>query len=256
MSLLTRKQKLKKHLKYICNCLGPLLVALSIVGFKVPPLTGPVMDLAGLLNVDDNYKLDHIIRDVNQLGKAQIQILTVNDLQGDVIENASIQVTDAWKLGSKKEDNGILLMVAKQEHKIRIEVGRGLEGDLPDIYAKRIIEDVMIPEFRNGHVSNGIVQGVLQILSKVAPDYLSQRNEQRDLETTQDVKSPASIGRIIHFIFIILSLFVIFILPRFPGSRRYYGGGFYGGGGGGFGGGGGWSGGGGGFSGGGSSGSW
>ncbi len=218
------------------------------------------MDLAGLLNVDDAYKLDNIIREVNQLGKAQLQILTIEDLQGEDVEHAGIKVAEAWKLGTKKADNGVLVLIAKKERKIRIEVGRGLEGDLPDVYAKRIIEDVMVPEFSHGRISNGIVQGIFQIISKVAPEYLSKRDQQKQLDTPVQVQR-LSFGRFLHLAFILFSLFVVFILPRLPGSRRYYGGGWYGGGGfggggGGFSGGGGWSGGGGGFSGGGSSGSW
>lgn len=221
--------------------------------FKVPALTGPVMDEVGYLSRNDRQELMQLLYDFNRRGQAQIQVLIVPNLDGTTIEQASIAITDKWKLGDEKKDNGVLFLISAQERKLRIEVGQGLEGAIPDVYAKRIISDQVVPLFRANRFSAGVVVGVHEIMRLADKEFAAENNIQ---ESTKGGDIPVAI--------IILVLIVISILGRFGGGRgRHmrggYGGGFGGGGfgGGGFGGGGGgWSGGGGGFSGGGSSGSW
>lgn len=225
--------------------------------FQVPHLTGPVMDEVGLLTRSDERELAQLLYDFNRRGVAQVQVLIVPTLDGTPIEQASIQVTDKWQLGDKTKDNGILFLISANDRKMRIEVGQGLEGAIPDIYAKRIISDQVIPLFRAKKYSAGIVVGTHQILT-LADKEFGQENHLDEKKTSEGGNLPIGI--------IILVLIIISVLGRFGGGRgRYYrgGGGFGGFGGGGFGGGGfggggggGWSGGGGGFSGGGSSGSW
>ncbi|WP_295904916.1 TPM domain-containing protein [uncultured Bdellovibrio sp.] len=222
--------------------------------FKVPALTGPVIDEVGFLNRSDRQDLMQLLYDFNRRGKAQVQVLIVPDLQGLPIEQASIQITDKWQLGDKKKDNGVLFLISAQERAMRIEVGQGLEGAIPDITAKRIISDQVIPLFRSKRYSTGIVIGVHEILRLADKEFADENN-------LQDSESKG--GDIPVFVIIAL-LIIISILGRFGGGRgRFYrgGGGGWGGGygGGGWssgGGGGGWSGGGGGFSGGGASGNW
>lgn len=222
--------------------------------FKVPPLTGPVIDQVGFLTRSDRQELMQLLYDFNKRGKAQVQVLIVPDLQGFPIEQASIQITDQWKLGSAKKDNGVLFLIAAQERALRIEVGQGLEGAIPDITAKRIISDQVIPLFRAKRYSAGVVVGVHEILRLADKEFADENN----------LKEEDS-GGIDPTLFVIIVLFIIIsILGRFGGGRgRFYRGGGWGGGGfgggGGWssgGGGGGWSGGGGGFSGGGASGNW
>src|SRR5258708_206801 len=105
----------------------------ALADFKVPSLTGPVMDFAGYLRAEDARDLQRLLLNYNEQGKAQIQVLILKDLQGVEIEDASIKITDAWKLGEKKKDNGVLFLVGAAEHRMRIEVGRGLEGTLTDL---------------------------------------------------------------------------------------------------------------------------
>jgi len=225
--------------------------------FKVPSLQGPVMDEVGYIHPADARELSRLLYEFNQRGVAQVQVLVVPTLDGMPIEQASIKITDAWKLGEKKKDNGVLFLIAAQEHQMRIEVGQGLEGAIPDVYAKRIIADEVIPLFKNQQTSEGIVLGVHEILSLADKEFAAQNN----LQTVPVEQAEPEDGRRhrINPLFIILFLIIVSILGRFGGGRgRFIGGGFGGGGFGGFGGGGGggWSGGGGGFSGGGSSGSW
>jgi uncharacterized protein len=239
-----------------------LLVALSFffaltahAEFKVPVLTGPVMDMAGFLDRSDQRELTRLLYDYNQQGKAQIQVLILPDLQGEPIESASIKITDAWKLGDKKKDNGILFLIAAQERRMRIEVGQGLEGTLPDITAKQIIADTVTPLFRAGRISDGIVVGVQEIIRNVDKEYAEQKLPERKQPQDDDG------GDVILIVILFVVILLLNRVFRGGGGGGFFlgGGGFGGGGfgGGGFGGGGGgWSGGGGGFSGGGASGSW
>ena len=220
--------------------------------FKVPTLTGPVIDQVGYLTRGDRQELMQLLYDFNKKGVAQLQVLIVPDLQGLPIEQASIQITDQWKLGDQAKDNGVLLLISAKERAIRIEVGQGLEGAIPDIYAKRIISDQMIPLFRAKRFSAGIVLGVHEILRLADKEFADQQN--LDKRENFDINP---------FVWIIILTILIMILNRFGGGRGHYlrsSSGWGGGLGGGFGGsgssGGGWSGGGGGFSGGGASGNW
>lgn len=227
-----------------------LLSVMAEAQFQVPRLTGPVVDEARILRPQDRRELESVLRDYNAQGKAQIQILVINSLQGLEIEEASIKITDEWKLGTEKRDNGVLFLIAPNERKMRIEVGQGLEGTLPDVIAKRIIEDQVLPFFKAGDMSTGIVAGVYQIIKYVDQEYADQHLQ---APVPERKKLP---GGVIVAILLLL-LFGGRFLPfaAFAGGMGSRGRGGWGGGGFG-GGGGGWSGGGGGFSGGGASGSW
>lgn len=234
-------------------CSGAL--AQSTAEFKVPRLSGPVMDEVGYLSRSDERELTQLLYDFNRRGVAQVQVLIVPSLQGMPIEQATIEITDKWQLGDKTKDNGVLLLISAQERAMRIEVGQGLEGAIPDLYAKRIISDQIIPLFKAKKYSSGVVVGVHQILTLADKEFATANNltETSAKESSEGGNLPVGI--------IILVLIIISILGRFGGGRgNFYrggGGGFGGFGGGGFGGGGGgWSGGGGGFSGGGASGNW
>ncbi|MFN7729793.1 MAG: TPM domain-containing protein [Bdellovibrio sp.] len=220
------------------------------------------MDQAGVLNPDTVQKLSSLLRKINERDAVQLQVLTLTSLQGEEIEQASIKIVDQWKLGTAKKDNGVLFLIVPTEKKMRIEVGQGLEGDLPDVIAKRIISDVVAPYFREGLFNEGITAGVIEIL---------RRTDARAIGEAAPAPLPREKKKSGLFWIIIIGvlLFLKQILfgggggGRGFGGRRGFGaglGGFGAGGGfGGFGGGssgGGWSGGGGGFSGGGSSGSW
>lgn len=241
-------------LSFFMLCLSLGLSFAAQAEFKVPTLTGPVMDEVGYLTRDDRQELMQLLYDFNRRGKAQLQVLILPDLQGYPIEEASIRIVEKWQLGEKKKDNGVLFLIAAKERAMRIEVGQGLEGAIPDITAKRIISDQVIPLFRTKRFSAGIVVGVHEILRLADKEFADERNLKEE--------DSGGLGDIPVFV-IIAVLIIISILGRFGGGRgRYYrggggwGGGGFGGGGWSGGGGGGWSGGGGGFSGGGASGNW
>lgn len=236
--------------------------------FQVPRLTGPVVDNGGFLSPAAERQIAAALMTVKRKGGGtEIGVLTVPDLGGLTIEQASIQVADAWRLGSDAEDNGVLLLVAKKERRVRIEVGQGLEGVLTDAHSKRIIDETIVPLFRSGDTEQAILLGVYQVAKRTNPEL--DLKQIFGAQASQWKQQPRSRGRtgwgaIIPLIFILLfifggrgrgmggGLFTGLLLGSMMGGGRRYGGGGFGGGG--FGGGG--FGGGGGFSGGGASGGW
>jgi uncharacterized protein len=233
--------------------------------FTPPAYQQPVMDEAQLLEPDAVDKLARALEAIHQKGGPQIGVLTVETIGDLTIEEASYQVAKAWKLGTAEKDNGVLLIIAQKERKVRIEVGQGVEGDLTDAYSRRIIDDTMVPLFKRGKYTDGVVLGLDGILKRMNPPI--------DLAEYINVRAaPARSGEVglpdlVQFLIIIFVLFVLFGIGGGRGRRSNaisglagfligmnsgrHGGGWGGGGGGGFSGGGG-----GGFSGGGASGSW
>lgn len=232
----------------------------SQADFQVPSLTAPVVDQVGVLSTQLREDLNQALKKIKQDGGPQLGVLVVSTTGELTIEDASMQVAKLWKLGSDDKDNGVLLMVATQDRKVRIEVGQGLEGDLTDAYSRRIIDQKIVPSFRQGDYGAGIAGGIQGILLRMNPP-ISLEHYLSGQHFISDSNQGFEDYRTIIILIILVFLFLIGpYLGGGGGGRRYTGGGYTGGGwGGGFGGhsgGGGWSGGGGGFSGGGSSGSW
>lgn len=218
----------------------------------VPNLTGPVVDEAGVFSPQGKIQLAAALEKYFQESKNQFQVLTVKSLEGDVLEDFSIRVADAWKIGGRESDRGLIVLLAQSERRVRIEVGQGLEGDIPDAFAGRVIDQVMVPEFRAGNLEQGLVFGLQALAEKLGG--------QLDL-SSMPVRHRRQQGLPLWAVFLIIFILFIFqIVGVRQGRRRgigyWGGGGFSGGGGFGSGGGSSWSGGGGGFSGGGSSGGW
>jgi uncharacterized protein len=136
----------------------------ALAEVAVPPLTGRVVDRTGTLSSSEVASLDRTLRDFEARKGSQIAVLIVPTTQPETIEQYSIRVAEAWQIGRKKIDDGALLVVAKDDRKLRIEVGYGLEGALTDVTAKRIIDEVITPKFRSGDFAGGIVDGVNRML--------------------------------------------------------------------------------------------
>jgi uncharacterized protein len=122
----------------------------------VPALHAHVSDLAGVLPGERAQRLEQALTQFEVETSHQIAVLTVPTTDGEPIESFALRVAESWKLGRKGADNGILLVVAAKDRRARIEVGYGLEGVVPDAIGKRVIEDVMIPRFREGDMPGGI----------------------------------------------------------------------------------------------------
>ncbi len=229
----------------------------------VPALTGPVVDQARMLADDGLERLAALSRAARaaQGGQGvQLQYLLVPSLDGEPIEDFSIRVAEAWKLGTKGSDNGLLFVVAQTEHKFRLEVGGGLEGDLTDLQAQRILDDTLTPAVRRGDYVGGLYRAGVQARRAVhgLPAGLPGGQAFARPDST---RLPVLLLALWFFLrhggWILLMLFYLFLrlVPyrRYSRTSYYSGGGLWGGGG--SSGGGGWSGGGG-FSGGGASGGW
>ena len=250
----------------------PLLLSLcfffltiSVAGAAaVPALRGRVNDYAQILTPEQSNALDAQLARLEQDTGHQVAVLTLPSLDGEDIEGFSIRVAENWKIGKKGFDNGVILIVAVNDRKLRLEVGYGLEGILPDLTANRIIRDYIVPLFRSGDFAAGIISGINAVEKVIRKEPLP--------ETAR--KQAQGRGSSLNFIVMLVITFAILGLFGFSsganrrgngmwatGSRRrgptFWGGtGGFGGGGFGGGGGGGFSGGGGSFGGGGSSGSW
>ena len=133
----------------------------------VPPLSGRVVDQTGTLSASDISALTQTLKNLETRRGSQVAVLIVATTAPETIEQYSIRVAEAWKIGRKKIDDGALLVVAKNDHKLRIEVGYGLEGALTDVTSKRIIDEIIVPRFRSGDFAGGISAGVDRIVAVI-----------------------------------------------------------------------------------------
>jgi uncharacterized protein len=139
----------------------------AIAEVAVPPLMGRVVDQTGTLTSGYIETLNQRIRSFEQRKGSQIAVLIVPTTQPETIEQYSIRVAEAWKIGRRKIDDGALVVVAKNDHKLRIEVGYGLEGPLTDVTARRIIDEVIVPRFKTGDFEGGIAAGLTRIIAVI-----------------------------------------------------------------------------------------
>src|ERR1700712_343681 len=132
----------------------------ALADVAVPPLVGLVVDQTGTLSTNDVSSLNQTIRAFEARKGSQIAVLIVPTTEQETIEQFSLRVAEAWKIGRKKIDDGALLVIAKNDRHLRIEVGYGLEGALTDVTSKRIIDEIITPKFKAGDFTGGISAGV------------------------------------------------------------------------------------------------
>lgn len=240
---------------------NPVPAPPPILAQEVPDADGWVTDLAGLLDEQQESSLEALMESYKRGSNQDIVLLTVPSLEGGSLEKFALEVAREWKLGSQERNDGALLLVSRDDRKMRIEVGRGLEGELTDATCGRIIRDIIAPEFKQGNFAKGIRDGIQTMHAVAGGDYarLNQSSRRR-----------GSRGSGLGGLIAVIVLLMVFgrrggrgggmggMLPWILLSMNNRGGGFGGGGFRGGGGGGGFSGfgGGGGFSGGGASGGW
>ena len=134
---------------------------------SLPKLNARVTDLTGTLNVQQSSALEIKLAKYEQTKGSQIAVVIIPTTEPEEIEQYGIRLAEKWKIGREKIDDGVILIVAKEDRKLKIEVGYGLEGAVPDAYAKRIIENVILPDFRQGQFYTGIDNGVNTIMSLI-----------------------------------------------------------------------------------------
>jgi uncharacterized protein len=153
-----------------------LLLPISVHAFDIPQLKGYVNDYAAMISPQAKAELDDELQNFEKTDSTQIVILTVPSLEGEAIEDFGIKVAEAWKIGQKGKDNGVLFIVAKQEREARIEVGRGLEGRLTDLMAGRIIDLVVKPRFKRGDFDGGFISGVSSLIDATRGEFKADEN--------------------------------------------------------------------------------
>jgi uncharacterized protein len=166
-----------------CSAIGAastLLILLLILASptlasepKFPPLTGRVVDEAGVLDSRTVAELTLMLADHERDAGQQVVVVTLRSLQGYTIEDYGYQLGRHWGIGQKGANNGALLIVAPKEHKVRIEVGYGLEGTLTDAISGTIIQNYILPSFKRGDYSAGIVAGTTSILQALSGNTIS-----------------------------------------------------------------------------------
>lgn len=159
------------HLRYLFALFLLFCSVGSSLALEAPVLTGRVNDYARMLSAQSAAMLEQRLAAFEQETSNQVVLLTVPTLQGDTIEGLAIRVADAWRIGQQGKDNGVILLLAKQERKIRIEVGTGLQGVLPDITAAQIIRNVMAPRLKSGNVDAGISAGLEAIMAATKGEF-------------------------------------------------------------------------------------
>jgi uncharacterized protein len=231
----------------------------SVFSLNLPELTGRVVDLTGTFSDSEKTGLETLLSKYENLSGNQLVVAMIDSLEGDSIEDYSISLAEKWKIGFKGKDNGIIILVAKNDHKMRIEAGYGLEGVVTDLESNLIINNIMKPYFQKNDFYSGVRAAIYQIGKLTGADL----GQDTDLPEINNTSKKHDSGNVI--IIIIVIIFIIFSFISNKARRRGYSirggrsntfGGFGGFGGGSGSSGGGFSGGGGSFGGGGASGSW
>ena len=189
---------------------------LRAYALEVPKLTARVNDYAGMISSQAKSDLETKLYQLEKSDSTQIFILTIPSLEGDALEDFSIHVFDKWKIGRKKLDNGVMLLISKNDRKVRIEVGYGLEGKLTDLISGQIIDNIITPAFKSGDYDKGIIEGTDALISVVRGEYKAGESG----SGFPEVRSVSKTG----FYFILFLLVIIGI----AGSIKKIAGGFLG----------------------------
>ncbi len=205
--------KYRKLLSSLCLCL--VFLSSELFAFTVPPLEGPVNDHAKLLSRKAKRDLEDLLYLLDGRTKAQLAFLSVNDLEGLPIEEASMATVEAWKLGEADSDLGLLFFVAKNERKMRIEVGQGLEGVLPDARAKQIISDHVTPLFRKKNFDQGVLLAFSLILSEIEPELALNPQVKKNLPSRKQ-------GLLSHLFSLFFALFLILLISKSNGRGSFF----------------------------------
>ncbi|MBI2754641.1 MAG: YgcG family protein [Betaproteobacteria bacterium] len=152
-----------------------VIPALAAAEIAVPPLKARVTDQTGTLTAPQQQALEQMLAEFEARKGSQVAVLLVPSTQPETVEQFAVRVQESWKLGRKGVDDGVLLLVAKDDRKLRIEVGYGLEGVLPDAAAKRIIEEDIVPRFKQGDFYGGVRAGTDRILRVIEGEQLLPR---------------------------------------------------------------------------------
>ena len=167
-----------------------LLMGSALASVPFPKPEGWITDRAGLIDPSTKGRLERLLTEVERKSGVEIAVATLPTLGGRSVEEVAVELFQAWGIGKKGKDEGLLLLIAPKERKIRIEVGYGLEGTIPDGLAGEIIRETITPRFRQGRFAEGIETGVRQIVETIA------RQKQIDLTTPHAPPSRTIVSRL------------------------------------------------------------
>lgn len=170
----------------IAGLSGALALAPSVAALEVPPRPTdiPIVDQSGTLTDEQKANLARQIAAERETSGNQIAIVMIPSLEDEALEDYSIKVARAWGVGTKENDNGVLLVIAKDDRRLRIEVGRGLEGVLTDVQSARIIRSDIAPQFRNGKYYEGIQAGLTSITKAIHGEYTASDTTSQSSDTS------------------------------------------------------------------------
>lgn len=180
---------------------------------------GPVADYANVLNPVDAATLDAKLRAYNQATGRAIIVATVPSLDGEEIEPFAQKLAESWGIGGAESENGVLFLVAPAERKLRIHTARGVQERMTDIMSGRIIRDTVVPEFKSGNMSGGIVAGVDAIIQQLDMDP-AQAKAIEEAQAAADRARKSEGGFPIGGLFWLVFVFLFFILPMLRGRGR------------------------------------
>ena len=179
--------------------LAAIWMAASVLALEVPYLAGRVNDLAGLLGATTEEQLEGRLAQLEEATGAQVAVLTIASLEGEPLEDYSLRVVETWKLGREEVDDGVLLLVARDERQVRIEVGYGLEPTLTDLRSKRIISNLMVPRFREGDFDGGVTAAIEAIDATVRGQEDLIPPALMDSSSSNDLADASLIEKLIFF---------------------------------------------------------
>ncbi|RJQ77201.1 MAG: TPM domain-containing protein, partial [Desulfobacteraceae bacterium] len=177
-----------------------LLLYQTLWALEVPPLQGRINDYAGVLSPSTVQRLEEVLTELERAEGTQIVVLAIPSLEGEPLEEFSIRTAEKWGIGQKENDNGALLLIAKEDRQIRIEVGYGLEGRLTDLMAGRIIRNVITPQFKMGRFDQGVIDGVMAMIGTVKGEFTAPESPRQTSERSSG--SPGLIGLLVLFFLI------------------------------------------------------
>lgn len=200
-----------------------LLIPVFVFGYQNPgPPAGYVNDFAGMLTSDQRQSLETKISNFEQETSNELSVVTIPSLNGDSIENFAVKLFEDWDMGKKGKDNGVLLLIARDDRQMRIEVGYGLEGALTDADSFWIIQKALRPAFQGGDYYGGINAGVNAIISIIKGEFRSDRNQ-----SAENITSAA--GSYIFFFLWLAWIFFVWTGSVLARSKSWWGGGVVGG---------------------------
>lgn len=174
------------------------------LALSVPQLAGRINDYAGILTSDQEQELELMIREMESKTSSQVVLLTITSLEDEVLEDYSLRVAETWQIGQKEYDNGVLLLIALKEKKIRLEVGYGLESIITDAKSGYIIRNLIVPGFREGNYYGGISSGLTAITGLITAEFEISPEELARFQ--QQEKKSRGIQIPVGFIFFLLMI--------------------------------------------------